>query len=208
MILYRDERPLLLIGYAQSTIMQEALYWFSLDTPDISHCTPEQFRNISADQRTQYQYVLAFTLDRPLRRALLSEICEQGLDLVTYVHPTATLGDQDPYRLLSPGCFVAPNSTILLGSHLGIGCIVESYCLISHHVMIGDNCQLHSGVMIAGRATIQDHCVFNFRSTVLPKIEICENVEVGAASTVTKSITQTGKYVGTPCRRVSDIELD
>lgn len=204
MILYRDERPLVLIGYAQSTIMQEALYWFGLDTPDISHCTPEQFRNISADQRTQYQYGLAFTLDQPLRRALLSEMCEQGLDLVTYVHPTATLGDQDLYRLLSPGCFVGPNSTILLGSHLGIGCIVESYCLISHHVIIGDNCQLHSGVMIAGRCDIGSHCMFNFRSTVLPKTEICSHVELGAVSTATKSILLPGRYVGSPCRRIGD----
>jgi UDP-3-O-[3-hydroxymyristoyl] glucosamine N-acyltransferase len=204
MILYNTQRPLLLIGYNNSTIMQEALYWFGLEMHDVKQCTPESFSTMSIQHRKQFQYMLAFTLDQPLRRTLLSEIDQQNLDLVTYVHPTATLGNLDPTQLLSPGCFVAPHSTILLGSHLGVGCIVESYCLISHHVRLGQNCHLHSGVMIAGRCEIADNCVFNFRSTVLPKLDICHDIVLGAVSTATKSLTQPGIYVGTPCRRIGD----
>jgi UDP-3-O-[3-hydroxymyristoyl] glucosamine N-acyltransferase len=204
MILYNDDRPLMLIGYDNSTIMQEARHWFQQEIQCVQSITPEAFDSMSLYQRLEYQYGLAFTLDQTLRRKLLNDVVEQGLQLISYVHPTATLGEHDAVKLLSPGCFVAPYSTILLGSHLGAGCIVESYCLVSHHVTLGTNCHLHSGVMIAGRCTIGSDCTFNFRSTVLPKLDICSDVELGAVSTVSKSIMESGRYVGTPCRRMGD----
>jgi UDP-3-O-[3-hydroxymyristoyl] glucosamine N-acyltransferase len=205
MILYDNYKPLLLIGYHDSTITQEAMFWYGQNLSEIRIISPNEFLTME-EPRENYQYVVAFTLDRLLRNQILQMILSQGLNLISYVHPTVVLGNDDPTTIVNRGCFVAPHSTLLLGSRIGIGTIIETYCLVSHHSILGNNVHLHSGVMIAGRVTIQDHCILNFRSTVLPKLDICENVEVGAASTVTKCITQPGKYVGTPCRRVSDIE--
>ena len=50
-----------------------------------------------------------------------------------------------------------------------------------------------------------NNCELNFKSAVLNKIEICDNVEIGAISTVTKDITQSGRYIGSVARYVGPL---
>jgi UDP-3-O-[3-hydroxymyristoyl] glucosamine N-acyltransferase len=56
--------------------------------------------------------------------------------------------------------------------------------------------------MIAGSTNIGKYCLLGIRSTVIDKLEICDNVVVGAGSLVTKNITAPGNYVGSPARKV------
>jgi UDP-3-O-[3-hydroxymyristoyl] glucosamine N-acyltransferase len=60
--------------------------------------------------------------------------------------------------------------------------------------------------MIAGRTTVGNNSTFNFKSAVLNGLELCDNIEVGACSTITKNIDQPGSYVGTPARRIGDVK--
>jgi len=207
MLLHDNNTPLLLIGYKESTITQEAEFWFRQEKKSIEVITPEVFWDLSHLEKQQFQYHVAFTLDRAQRKKIVLMLDDMNLNQISYAHPTTVFGSQHPQKILSPGCFVAPYCTLLLESSLGIGTIIEAYCLISHYVAIAKNVHLHAGTMIAGRASIGDNCVLNFRSTVLPKVELCANIELGAISTATKSIDQPGKYVGSPCRRVGDIEV-
>ena len=93
-------------------------------------------------------------------------------------------------------------STVLLNATIGNHCLIEAYCLLSHYSELKDNVFLHSGTMIAGRTIIGNHCMLNFKSAVLDKISICDNVEIGAISTVTKDITVPGRYIGSIARYV------
>jgi UDP-3-O-[3-hydroxymyristoyl] glucosamine N-acyltransferase len=56
--------------------------------------------------------------------------------------------------------------------------------------------------MIAGATLVGNNCTFNFKSSVLNRLRICNDVIVGAASTITKDITNAGTYVGTPARKI------
>ena len=59
---------------------------------------------------------------------------------------------------------------------------------------------MRSGTMIAGKNKIGKNTVFNLKSAATNKIEICDNVVVGAFSNVHKSITKPGLYLGSPAR--------
>jgi acetyltransferase-like isoleucine patch superfamily enzyme len=206
MLFYDNHKPLIIIGYKESTITQEFEFWFSQEKKSVEIIKPEEFVTITDSEKKNFQYYVGFTLDRALRKKILGNLNMLGLNQISYAHSTTTFGVNDPRDIMAPGCFIAPYSTLLLNSHIGAGTIIETYCLISHYVTLLENVHLHSGVMIAGRSIIGNDCMLNFRSTVLPKVTICDNVEIGAVSTVTKSIDQSGKYVGSPCRRVGDIE--
>lgn len=194
-----------LIGYPESTITQEAKFFISQEfTDSIEIISPEEF--IDSTAKDQYSYFVAFTLDHTLRQQINEMLDREQLDCIIYIHPTVTryFDDCDVEKFVGAGSFISPYSTILLGATIGRHCIIETYCMISHYVSIGDNTQLHPGTMIAGKTTIGKNCMFNFKSTVLNALTIADDVELGAMSCLTKDTTQAGKYVGTPARRIGD----
>jgi len=194
-----------IIGFPESTITQENKFFVSAEfLGKIEIVSPDEF--IDSTDKDACSYVVAFTLDQELRQRVIDILDTNQLDCVTYIHPTVIRYFDDAYvtECVGAGSFIAPFSSMLLGSKIGKYCIVETYCLISHYVDIGDNTQLHSGTMIAGKTHIGKNCMFNFRSSVLNALTIGDNVELGAASCITKDTPGSGKYVGVPARRIGD----
>jgi acetyltransferase-like isoleucine patch superfamily enzyme len=204
-MLIANQKPICLIGYAQSTLTQEASYFMSQEhTGPVFILEPEQF--VKLDNKPQFQYGIAFTLDQVLRKCIIDMVDGENLDCIRYVHDTVVCYNSDVSAVVGRGSFVSPFSTILLDSQIGNHCIVETYCLISHYSKLGNNVQLHSGTMIAGRTTIGNDSVFNFRSSALNGLTLCDGIEVGAASTVTKNLDRPGRYVGTPARYIGELK--
>lgn len=204
-MLIANNKPIVLIGYNESTIIQEALYFMSKEfTGDIITMLPDDFLKLS--NKNDYQYGVAFTLDLPLRQEIIKYIDDYNLDCIKYVHPTVVIYG-DPDKILGKGTCIFPFSSVLLNSKIGNHCIIETYCLISHYVEVGNNVLMHSGTMIAGRTKIGNNCLFNFKSTVINGLALCDDVELGATSTITKAIVQPGYYVGSPARRIGDRKI-
>lgn len=202
-MLIANSKPLCLIGFEQSTITQEAYFFLRPEfSGDIVTLSPDEF--IALDNKDQYQYFVAFTLDIDKRVEVIDIIESLQLDCIRYMHDSCVCYTDDITQVLGRGSFVSPFSTLLRDSHVGHHCIIETYCLVSHYCDIGDNVLLHSGTLIAGRTRIGANSVFNFKSGALNALDICGNIEVGACSTVTKSIDNPGYYVGSPARRLSD----
>jgi len=194
-----------LIGYADSTITQEAKFFVSQEfAGDTEIVSPEEF--LTSANKENYSYCVAFTLDEELRQRVIAVIESAQLDSIIYIHPTVTryFDDEHVRDAVGAGSFISPHSIMLLGSTLGKHCIIETYCLISHYVNIGDNTQIHPGAMIAGKTTIGKNCTLNFKSTVLNALTIGDDIELGAMSCITKDTLTAGKYVGTPARRIGD----
>lgn len=49
-----------------------------------------------------------------------------------------------------------------------------------------------------------DKVMIGTNSVLIGPLDICDDVVIGAMSTVTKDITESGTYVGSPVRRISD----
>jgi acyl-[acyl carrier protein]--UDP-N-acetylglucosamine O-acyltransferase len=194
-----------LIGFPESTITQEAEFFISSEFKgNVEIISPADF--IKSTNKNDYSYFVAFTLDENLRQQVIDLLEINQLDCIVYIHPTVVryFDNTCVTECVGAGSFISPFSTLLLGSKVGKHCIVETYCLISHYVNIGDNTQLHSGTMIAGKTHIGKNCMFNFKSSVLNALTVGDNVELGAASCITKDILASGKYVGSPARRIGD----
>jgi acetyltransferase-like isoleucine patch superfamily enzyme len=202
-MLIANYKTIALIGFANSTLTQEALHYMALEhTEDIIIITPDDF--LSLADRSQYQYGVAFTLDTAKRAEIINIVESENLDCIKYMHDTVVCYNKDIESVIGRGSFVAPYSTILLNAKIGNHCIVEAYCLIAHYSELKDNVIIHAGSMIAGKTTVGSNTVFQFKASALPGLTICEDVEVGATSTVTKNILEPGIYLGTPARRVGN----
>jgi len=202
-MLIANNKPLCLVGFEQSTITQEAYFFLSQEfTGTFVTLSPDEF--LALNNKDQYQYFVAFTLDINKRIEVIDTIEQMNLDCIRYMHDSCVCYTRDLTQVLGRGSFVSPFSTLLRDSRVGAHCIIETYCLVSHYSNIGDNVLLHSGTLIAGRTRIGPNSVFNFKSGALNALDICGNIEVGASSTITKSIELGGYYVGSPARRIGD----
>lgn len=200
-MLIKNKKPFKVIGYGESTLTQETLLFgkeFVHD--DIAVITPQEFKNIK--DKEQFQYFIGFGLDLKERKQTIDLLDDFDCDCVTYVHDTALVFEG---AKIGKGSCIANFSSLMQNSSLGNHCFVETYVLISHETHIGDNCMLHSGTMLAGKTKIGNNCMFNFKSAVINKVDICDNVTVGAFSNVTKNIAKPGIYVGTPARLLKSV---
>jgi len=202
-MLIANKKPICLIGFDNSTITQEAWYFISKEfSGEMIILSPDEFLNFG--DKDQYQYIVAFTLDTEKRKYIIDVLTELNLDSPIYVHDSVVCYTEDISTIIGKGTFIAPNSTVLLGSKIGKYCVIETYCLVSHYATLSDNVILHSGTMIAGKTAIGPNCIFNFKSAALNGLSICGDIELGACSVITKDTDIPGYYLGSVARRVGN----
>lgn len=110
-----------------------------------------------------------------------------------YIDRTAIIG-QDV--IIYPGCIIDKEVVIEDNVLLNLGATISHNCSIGNSSFIGVRTSL-SGFCKVGE------CVFiGTNSTTVDDITICNNVQLGAGSVVTKDIVEEGLYVGGPVRKI------
>ncbi|MCP5039502.1 MAG: N-acetyltransferase [bacterium] len=116
---------------------------------------------------------------------------------------------------IGDGCFVGPFVEIQRNAKVGARTRVQSHSFLCEMVTIGEDCFIGHGVMTINDAfrtggpshdardwkatSIGNRVSVGSNTTLLPVV-ICDDVVIGAASVVTRDITEPGLYVGNPAR--------
>lgn len=79
---------------------------------------------------------------------------------------------------------------------IGRGVKLDNLIQIGHNVRVGEHTAMAGCVGVAGSATIGAHCTLGGGAIVLGHLSLADGVNVSAASTVTRSLTQPGHYTG------------
>lgn len=111
------------------------------------------------------------------------------------VHHTATMGRG---LQIMQGAQIAPYSVI------GDFTIINTNSTLDHESKIGAGVHLMGSSAIAGRVSIDEYSTIGTNATILPNLNICSDVFVGAGAVVTKSIIHPGVYKGVPAHRYAD----
>jgi acetyltransferase-like isoleucine patch superfamily enzyme len=200
MIIHDNGLPICIIGYENSSSVRECLNFYKSHAGDRLHITPPQ-SFFDAPNRQSMQYVLPFFLDENQRNQAI-RICDQEqLNCPSFVDESCKLYASAD-KIIPRGCLLAHHVCVYEGAVISKFTVVESFCLIGHWTTLGVSNHLSPGVMIAGKTRIGDNCTFGMRATVLNNLDICDNVYVGAVSVINKSINVSGRYVGSPARKV------
>ncbi len=127
---------------------------------------------------------------------LIEKFQQRGFSLETIIHPTT---------------FVSPFAKI------GIGAVIQSYCLIQpdvkignyfscndhvqigHDAVIGDNVHINPNVNISGGAHIGDNTFIGVKATIL-RVKVGSNCIIGACSLINKDVPDFSKAKGIPAR--------
>lgn len=104
--------------------------------------------------------------------------------------------------VIGEGTVILHNATVNADVVIGEQCIINTAANIEHDCKIGDFVHVSTGVMINGGCQIGNRCFVGSNSTIAQGVSICDDVVIGAGSVVIKDITESGTYVGNPCRKI------
>jgi acetyltransferase-like isoleucine patch superfamily enzyme len=120
------------------------------------------------------------------------------------------------------GCFIGPFVEIQRNAVIGARTRVQSHCFICELVTIGSDCFIGHGVMFINdwfdsggpainhpelwaETKLGNHVSIGSNATILP-VTICDHVVVGAGSVVTRDITESGIYLGSPAKLIRSLD--
>jgi maltose O-acetyltransferase len=131
------------------------------------------------------------------------------------------LGIKTETTNISSGCLIFGNNIIIgKGTFINYRCVFDNAAKIT----IGNNCDIAHEVMfctatheigneirrastpIGREIIIEDGCWIGTRVTILPGVKIGRGCIIGAGSLVTKDCEPNGLYIGSPARRVKDLD--
>ncbi len=88
-------------------------------------------------------------------------------------------------------------------TRVGAGTKLDNLCHIAHNVVIGRDCLLTAGFVVAGSTRIGDRVVASGQAGVLDHLEICNDVVLLHRAGVTANIDEPGMYAGLPAEPLS-----
>jgi UDP-3-O-[3-hydroxymyristoyl] glucosamine N-acyltransferase len=85
---------------------------------------------------------------------------------------------------------------------IGDGTKIDAMVHVGHNVMIGRNCQLTAGTIVAGSCRLGDSCWTGINSTIKHKVSIGNNVIVGAGACVIRDVPDGDVVAGVPAKSI------
>lgn len=118
--------------------------------------------------------------------AVCAEVADHFYDIST----------RDEDVLIYPGVIIDKET------YIGDNTIINLGSVISHNTSIGMSCFIGGNVSIAGFVNIGNNNFIGIGATIIDNTSICNNNIIGAGTLIIKNISMSGKYVGTPARRL------
>ena len=141
-------------------------------------------------------YVCALGL--PLVKAkLLAPLIEQKAEFISFVHPTAVIGERVK---LGRGVIVCPGASISVDISIGDFSMIGPNTTIGHDGTIGAWCTLCAQCDITGRVTIGDGVFLGSRVSIIPGKKVGNRSILGAGSVVISDVPEGVTVVGNPAR--------
>lgn len=143
--------------------------------------------------------VLVAIGDNGVRRGLARRIEAAGLDLISAIHPAATIARN---ATIGRNVVIAAGAVVCAHCQVGDSVILNTGCIVDHQTMIGEGVHICPGVRIAGRVKIESGVFVGIGATIVPKVTLgCESI-VGAGTVVIEDVPALATVVGVPARRV------
>ncbi len=137
-------------------------------------------------------------------RLKLGEIVKDaGFDLVTAIHPRATVARDVQ---IGAGSVLAAGAVVNSGSRLDANVIINTCASVDHECILEDGAHLSPGVHLGGKARIGRGAWLAISSAVAPGVSIGEGAVIGAGAVVLSNIPPRVLAYGVPARIVRPIE--
>jgi sugar O-acyltransferase (sialic acid O-acetyltransferase NeuD family) len=133
-----------------------------------------------------------------VRRKQIAEKCaEWGAELLTAIHPTATVSQS---ARIGPGTVVMAGAIVNPSAEVGAGVIVNSGAVIEHDVIVGDYAHVSPNAAMGGGSRLGALSHLGLGAIVLPGVAIGQRSVIGAGAVVTRQMADDIVAVGVPAQ--------
>ncbi len=153
---------------------------------------------LSLFESDKYEVIVAIADSKHRQRIV--ENLPKTTKFFTHIHPTAQIHGEDV--TIGEGSIICAGTIITTNVKIGKHAHLNLITTVGHDCVIGDYFTTAPGVQISGNEIIGDRVYFGTRSCVKQKLTICNDVIIGMNAGVTKDITESGTYVGTPAIKI------
>ena len=137
--------------------------------------------------------------DNHKRSDLTRQLQQTGFNLVTLIHPVATVADS---ARIETGTVIFAQAVVQPGAHIGGAVIVNTAATVDHDCIIGNGVHLSPGVHLGGGVKVGDYSWLGVGAAVINQVVIGRDVMVGAGSCVVSDLSDKITAVGVPARPV------
>lgn len=135
--------------------------------------------------------------DNFVRQLIMDRCRAAGAELLTAVHPSATIA---PSAKLGAGSVVMAQAAINPDAVIGQGVIINTGAIVEHDCRIGDFAHLSPKVAIGGNCTVGDFAWLGIGCTMIHGVGVGAGSMIGAGATVVRNVGEWIVAVGTPAR--------
>ncbi len=143
--------------------------------------------------------------DNGVRRGLARLVDQSGLELVSAVHPSATLAHN---ATIGRNTVIAAGAVVCAHCQVGDSVILNTGCIIDHQTVICEGCHVCPGVRIAGRVLVEPGAFIGIGATIVPKVTLGYESIIGAGSVVIEDVPPMTTVVGVPAHAIKSACAD
>lgn len=177
--------------------------YFIDDEKTGNHGHYEIVGRISDIKKIQYEHPEASFFvaigNNEVRERISNELKDMDIRQPKLIHPRSVI---DATAHIDEGTVIMANAVVNANAIIGRGCIINTASTIDHDCILGDFVHVSPGVHVAGTVHIGDKTWVGIGSSIINNINICSEVIIGGGTTVIGDINNSGKYAGTPARRI------
>lgn len=166
------------------------------DSKDLCPC---EVMDIVTFDPNKYEVVVAIA--NPKIREKMVDSLPKETKFYTHIHKSAIILGNDVFigdgSIICAGCILTTNIYLGNHSHLNLG------TTIGHDCNIGSFFTTAPGVMISGNNLIGRRVYFGTMAMTKEKLTLGDDIVLGMNAGVTKSIYESGTYIGTPAKKMA-----
>ncbi|EJP1647588.1 UDP-N-acetylbacillosamine N-acetyltransferase [Campylobacter lari] len=138
-----------------------------------------------------------------IREKLFKKIKNDGFKLVNLIHKSAIISPSA--SLEDEGILIMPNVVINAKASIKKGVILNTACVIEHECFVDEFSHVSVGAKLTGDVKIGKRCFLGVNSSIIPCINLCDDVVLGAGGVITKNISSKGIYAGVPAKKIKEV---
>ena len=144
------------------------------------------------------KYKVVIAIGDPTQRKNVLEKLPKNTKFFTFIHPTVVL-DEGTVEI-GEGTIICPYCVLTSDIKVGKHCHFNLLSTVGHDTVISDFATTAPGAKISGNCKLGECVYMGTNSSIKEKINICDDVTIGANACVVKDIFLKGTYVGVPAK--------
>ncbi len=136
-----------------------------------------------------------------VRAKLRNEFINIGANIISVIDDFTSVSESSE---IGRGCVVMPGAVVNAKAVIKDGVILNTGSSIDHDNVIDEDTHISVGAHLCGTVHVGKQCFICAGSTIIPNVNLCDLVTVGAGACVIHDITEAGTYVGVPAVKVKE----